>query len=259
MKAQPLQPNYRFYATLLDGYQGYLCSSELYQKFWGNSEDPKKTEEEFEKEQFQGLIDRINRVPIDSEPADRGTCFNEIIDCLIEKKNSEKVKLVSNKLSNTITARYNNRNFVFSLQMCREVAAYYQNAIPQVLTSGMLNTRYGLVELYGYIDELMPTCVIDIKVKSKYEAFSFKNNWQHRVYPYCLREQGIIIDDFYYDIYVLGKDNELKEEHQEFYHFVPERDIPALITHCEGLIEFIETNRHLITDNKIFNLQQQTA
>ena len=44
------------------------------------------TEEEFEEIQRLSLIDTINRVPFDSEDADRGTAFNEIVDCFIDKK-----------------------------------------------------------------------------------------------------------------------------------------------------------------------------
>jgi hypothetical protein len=79
------KPNYLFYATLLDGYQNYLSSNEIYLKYWGNAEEPEFTAEEFEQKQFQSLIDRINRVPFDSEPEDQGTAFNEIVDCIILK------------------------------------------------------------------------------------------------------------------------------------------------------------------------------
>jgi hypothetical protein len=246
------QPNYRFYATLLDGYQNYLDSSQIYDKFWGFSENAARTAEEFEQEQFQSLINRINRVPLDSEPADRGTCFNEVIDCLILNKNSDKVGLLADRANNKIIARYNNREFVFQLESCINIAKKYSGAIPQVFTSGFLETRYGLVELYGYIDEIMPTSIIDIKVKGRYEAFSFKGNWQHKVYPYCLAENGVFLNDFYYDIYVMNKDNIITEQHKEYYSYTPQRDIPDLISHCEELIGFLERNKHLITDLKIF-------
>jgi hypothetical protein len=45
--------NYQFYATLLDTFQGWLSSSEIYQDYWGFSEDPAKTEDQFEEEQKQ--------------------------------------------------------------------------------------------------------------------------------------------------------------------------------------------------------------
>lgn len=247
------KPKYLFYATLLDSYEGYISSSRIYQKYWGFSENPPKTEAEFEQEQFQSLIDRINRVPFDSEAADRGTCFNEVIDCIITKSVSEKVQMKSDKESNTITAHYNNRVFVFPLNQCLNIARGYQGAVPQVLTKGHLETKYGIVELYGYIDELMPLQIVDIKTTARYQAFKFRDHWQHRVYPYCLSQEGVNIPDFTYDVYVMNNSNSITESHQEFYSFVPERDIPSLISHCEGLIEFIELNRQLITDKKIFN------
>ena len=40
----------------------------------------------------------------------------------------------------------------------------------------------------------------------------------------------------------------------ETYVFVPERDIPILTNHCEEFIRFLEENRELITDTKIFGL-----
>lgn len=249
------RPKYRFYATLLDGFQGYIGSSEIYQKYWGFSENPPKTEEEFEREQFQSLIDRINRVPFDSEAADRGTVFNEIVDSIILNQNSDKCELSSDKGTNTITAKYNERTFIFPRNMCIEVAREYAGAVPQYFTQGIIDTKYGPVLLYGYIDELMPMTVHDIKTKGKgkYKAFDFKNNWQHRVYPYCLHQEGILISDFQYDVFELDQYNILTGSHSELYTYVPDRDIPAITSHCEALIEFVETNRSIITDKKIFN------
>ena len=81
MKNQQL--NYCIYATLLDAFWGYLNSDVIWDKYWGWSENPPHTSEEFHEQQFHELIDRINRKPFDSEAADRGTAFNEIIDCMI--------------------------------------------------------------------------------------------------------------------------------------------------------------------------------
>ncbi len=46
----------------------------------------KKSPEEIEAELKQTLLDAINRVPFESEAADRGTAFNAIIDCYIHRK-----------------------------------------------------------------------------------------------------------------------------------------------------------------------------
>ena len=67
---------YNIYATLLDTFQNYLDSDKIYNRYWGNSENPPHTPKEFEMLQYQAVIDRINRVPFDSDAADRGTCFN---------------------------------------------------------------------------------------------------------------------------------------------------------------------------------------
>ena len=246
-----MQVMYNFYPTLLDAFWSYLNSSKMYQKFWGFSEDPSKTEEEYEKEQFQSLIDKINRVPFDSEAADKGTAFNEVVDCILLNKKSDKMELTSS--DNSITAKYNNRTFVFDKSICKEFAEYYKDAIPQVYVYGNIQTKYGIVNVYGYLDELMPLKVHDIKTTTKYEAFKFQNNFQHIVYPYCLCQMGNDIKDFEYNILVWDKTGLTGAIITESYTYVPERDDERLRLHCELFIEFIEANKDLITDLKIFN------
>lgn len=248
--------SYRFYATLLDAFQNWVSSSEIYQDYWGFSEDPAKTEDQFEKEQKQSLIDRINRVPMkweDSEAADKGTAFNEVVDCLIANRQSEKMMLISNKESGIITAEYNKRTFIFPLALCREFSEYFKDATSQVFTEAVLPTKYGEVIMYGYIDELKPLSIHDIKTTSKYKAGKFRNNWQHIVYPYCLNQLGNEAREFEYNVAVLGTGNNYST-FAEYYSFTPEKDINRLRFVVESFIEFIELSRDLITDKKIFNL-----
>jgi hypothetical protein len=49
------------------------------------------------------------------------------------------------------------------------------------------------------------------------------------------------------------------ETFTEHYAYVAERDIPLLAGHVEGLIEFIEAHREVITDRKIFNKQADSS
>lgn len=260
------KPKYLFYATLLDSFQYYLSSSDIYMKYWGNSENPSKTEEEFEKESFQDLIDSINRVPFESEAADRGTAFNEVIDCIIENRKSDKMVISrvtslstdiepnSGEAFETTTglkAVYNGRTFIFPIGLCMELANYYKGAVCQVFCEAPIETRFGTVLLYGYIDELLPTSVHDIKTTGNYKHGKFANNWQHIVYPYCLNESGNEVFDFEYNIVYFDK--ERFSTHTEHYNYVPERDKRKLINHLEEFIQFLETNRSLITDKKIFN------
>ena len=263
---------FRFYATLLDAYQNYLDSDIIWSKYWGWSEDPPHTPEEFKKIQFQSLIDRINRVSFDSEAADKGTAFNEVIDCMVLHRNSKsmdihtifqevedyrydsegEVRPYNKRVPIGVEAKLNGRSFYFPIQIVRHYAAYYKGALPQVYIQAVLPTMYGKVMLYGYIDYLMPFCTHDLKTTRQYAVGNYKRHWQHKVYPYALMKNGCDVYDFEYNISEIGKT--YYRNYTESYTFNPERDIPLLTQHCEGLISFIQENRDLITDKKIFNL-----
>lgn len=250
-----LQPKYQFYATLLDGFQSYLDAEKNWELFYGGSQDPKYSVEEYEAMQRQELIDRINRVPFESEAADRGTAFNEVVDCMILGRNTERkdMEIYSNKEEGIIQVDFRERTFIYPIPLCREFADYFKGAVPQVRTEGVLQTKYGPVLLYGYIDELMPFSIHDIKTTSNYSAFKFRDHWQHLVYPYCLHQEGSKITLFEYNIVKWGKVN---ETFTEPYNFNLSRDTERLLLHCESFIEFLENNRELITDKKIFNQLQ---
>ena len=249
--------SYNFYATLLDSFQNYLDSDILWEKFWGGSADPKLSITEYAEQCKQDLLDRINRVPFDSEAADRGTAYNEIVDCLIEHRNTDKMKISkvfnADNLVVALKAEYKEREFVFPIEMCKDMADLFKKAIPQYYCEAVLPTKYGNVKLYGYIDELMPNSIHDIKTTSSYSAYKFRNHWQHKVYPYCLQQMGSDVCRFEYDIVVLGKDTSKYDFFTEVYNFNPAEDIARLTAHCEGLIEFLQANKDSITDKKIFN------
>jgi len=242
---------YNIYPTLLDSFTNYLNSSVIYQQFWGSSEAPTLTEEEYERQAFQDLINRINRVPFESEAADKGTAFNEVVDCIVEGRKSTKIDIHSE--SELITAIINGRTFVFSKELAKSIAKPLkeENALTQYRVEGTISTQYGEVFLYGYLDYLLPFKVVDLKTTGKYNAFKYRNNWQHVVYPYCLNQQGIEITDFEYLV------TDFKGVYKEDYTYMPKLDIPRLRDICERFIEFLEGNRELITDKKIFN--EQTA
>lgn len=269
------QPKFKFYATLLDSFYGYQNSDVLWDKYWGWSENPPHTPEEFHGQQFKELIDRINRVPYDSEAADKGSAFNEIVDCLIEHRKSEKVliervyKTVEyGSIGNdgkpdgydayptdeviALKATYNNREFTFPINVCREFADYYKGALTQQYVEATLPTAYGDVLVYGFIDELMPTSVHDIKTTGCYSVGKFKDNHQHLVYPYALMQSGSDVRTFEYNVAEFNKGGYVTGTYTETYVFNPERDIPILREHCEEFIRFLNENRELITDIKIF-------
>lgn len=250
MQTMMRQPKYKFYATLLDAFTGYLRSDVIWSRYWGFSQDPPYTQEEFQDKQFNSLIDTINRVPFDSEAADKGTAFNEVVDCLIEHRKSDKVtveKIPSDDGTTVgLRATYNNRQFVFPVSLCREFANYYKGALTQQRVEAILPTCFGDILLYGYIDELMPMSVHDIKTTGSYFVGKFKDHWQHLVYPYCLLQNGSDVRLFEYNV------TDFRNTYTESYTFVPERDIPILTAHCEDFVRFLNDNRGLITDKKVF-------
>lgn len=266
---QTKQPKFKFYATLLDAFTSYLRSDAIWERYWGFSENPPHTPDEFKELQFQSLIDTINRVPFDSEAADKGTAFNEVIDCMVENRKSETVQVErvfktvrmgacdevgkpifyeqyeTNEVI-ALRATYNNRQFDFPISICREFSNYYKGALTQQRVEAILPTCFGDVLVYGVIDELMPMSVHDIKTTGSYYVGKFKDHWQHLVYPYCLMQNGSDVRSFEYNV------TDFKSTYTESYTFVPTRDIPILINHCEDFIRFLNDNRDLITDKKIF-------
>ena len=220
---------YKFYATLLDSYQYFLHSE---------AEDA-----------MQEFIDKINRVPFESEAADKGTAFNELVDMVLhdEKKRNS----FASDPYDTINYPYTSRNgvkydFQFKKSIVFEFVNRLEGATSQLHTSAELATSKGTVLLYGYLDEILMNDVTDIKTTGKYEFPKFLHNWQHKVYPYCLSEMGIHVDTFTYRV------TNFNDYFEEVYVFDKEKAKAELIGICENLIDFIEMNRDKITDLKIF-------
>ena len=245
------RPNYKVFATLLDSFWGYLNSDVTYYHYWGFSENPPHTEDEFQEQKFQDLINTINRVPFENEAADKGTAFNEIIDALIEKRKPNNME-VERSEDGFYIVKYKDYTFNFPVEVCKRLSDYYKDAISQSYTEAILPTRYGDVLLYGYIDELMPMSVHDIKTTGSYSVGKFKQNHQHLVYPYALMESGNDVKTFEYNVVEWARGGGVSGVYTETYVFDRERDIPILRDHVEQLIEFLEDNRHLITNKKIF-------
>lgn len=246
---------YKVYATLLDAWQDYLDTPQIYDKYWGFPAEPPHTLEKFWVKQYASLIDRINRVPFTSETASKGTAFNAVIDTLITGQLDEEVKM-SKVLDEkgkpmAVQAELDGFTFHFPYEICKEFALYYKGSIPQVRVAAILPTVYGNVELYGYIDELMPLSIHDIKYTGNYSASKFKRHSQHLVYPYCLTQNGSDIPTFEYNVAEESKSGKW-QTFTETYVFDPDRDIPILRERCEGLIEFLLQNSQHITDLRIF-------
>jgi len=234
-----VNPQYKFYATLLDAFAWYL-----------KSEEP---------EALQEFIDKVNRVPFTSEAAEKGTAFNNLVDELIKDNNEVPngagySELLIEFLEKEPDGFITYEGFQFSKSVVEHFYKYYKWATPQLFTQAILQTAKGDVLLYGYIDELMFGCADDIKTTGKYEFPKYLHNWQHIVYPYCLIENGVQPDVaciFSYHI------TDFKNIFKEDYIYNPERDKQRLVEICERLIEFLELQKDKITDKKVFALDEE--
>lgn len=280
---------YKIYPSALDAFQSYLDCEANYERFYGHSENPSLTYAEYEKKCFQELVDKINRVPFDSEAADRGSCFNEIVDCIVlgEKSTRDDIK-VSSRSSMEVTragglidpstgkviggdvdayevelphieAVMKDRVFRFDIGFCKDAARYFNGALPQVYTEAPIETRFGTVLLYGYIDYLRGDVVYDAKTTSKYEFGKYSKYWQQHVYPWTLIESGKCTDisAFEFTAFQL-KGGTAKQPlitgdmYPEVYVYDHKRSEQLLRGICEQFVNFLECNRSLITDAKIF-------
>lgn len=149
--------------------------------------------------------------------------------------------------------------FWFDKQLCKDAAEYFDGALSQHYTEAMIETSYGYVMLYGYVDELRGKRVYDIKTTKSYTFGNYKKYWQRHVYPYCLIESKDCteIDAFEFTVYQLkggGPRSPLiyGDFYREVYDYDHERSTEMIRQHCERFIEFLEAHRSEITDKKIF-------
>ena len=257
---------YRIYPSLLDKFQSYLDADQAAEEFWNLDGDGeyKETADEIADRLEKELLDAVNRVPREPiEAADKGTCFNEVVDCLISRRKCgyEGMDIQSGELggNRVITAKLNGFEFHFDVDFCKEVAEALKGAISQHNCRAILPTAYGDVELYGYVDEIVADEVVDIKTTSRYEFGKYGKGWQRFVYPYCLVESGELqwVRGFEY-LVVVWKGGTSRtpvlsgticEEYYTYNHAAAELHLRQI---CERFIEWLEAHRHQITDKKIF-------
>lgn len=257
---------YKIYPSLLDKFQSYLDADQAAEEFWNlDSEgDYKETADEMSDRLEKELLDAVNRVPHEPiEAADKGTCFNEIIDCLVagRKCEYEGMDVQSGEVAGNrvITAKLNGFTFHYDVEMCKEVARNFWGAISQHRCEAVLPTKYGDVELYGYADEIVADVVYDIKTTSRYDFGKYGKGWQRHVYPWCLVKSGEMTDvsAFAYDVVVWSGGSARNpilngKFYRETYDFHYEQSEVAIRQIVERFIEWLEAHREQITDKKIF-------
>ena len=262
--------DYRIYPSLLDKFQDLLDYEKVAGEDWNKDGEGeyKLTPDEMYLKLESELIDTINRCPrILSEAADKGTAFNEIVDCLIEhrKSNRDDCKIYScfNKgglnAAKVIRAEINDFTFDYDIKLCKDAADYFAGSLTQFFTQAIISTSYGEVEIYGYIDEWAGNRIFDIKTTGRYSFGKYERKWQRHAYPWCVIESGLAteIESFTYWVveWAYQRDGDplkAKSITEETYTYDHETSGILLRGHIESLIFWIESRREFIQDKRIF-------
>lgn len=259
---------YKIYPSLLDKFQAYLDSEQEAEGFFNVDSEGnlKRTADEIADEREKELIDSINRVEHEpSEAADKGTCFNEVIDCLVEQRGStrEDVKIVAihdPSEPTVIGATMHDFTFTFDVELCKAVAADLAGATPQQLVEAVMPTKYGPVLLYGYADYIQLDKVIDLKTTgSTYNFGKYEKYWQKDVYPWCLQASGLM-EPAMFQFYCVQFNKsapltgKVFKEDYTYVHAEAEQRLRRIVEH---FIEWLENHRDLITDKKVFGGEKE--
>jgi len=252
--------DYRIYPSLLDSFQRYL-NPDIEGLWWQDDKggwhknydeatgDYHYTPQESEEVIYQELMDAINRVPFVSEAASKGTAFNNAIDAY------KSGQIVIPDDCTMVQAESDGFKFCFSPALIKQIGDRFKGALSQVFTKAVIETRYGNVELYGYIDELLRDKVYDLKTTGSYTFGNYENHWQRHVYPYCLIKSGQCteISSFEYNVIQLNKGQIITgREYREEYTFNFEQSEKRLREFLERFIEFLNLHRDEITATKLF-------
>lgn len=206
---------YKLYPSLMDSFAWML-----------RSEDENAVTE---------FVNRVNRVGF--EPSDallRGSQIDQMMIDLAEGKGVA---------ASDGMVRIHDQDV--SLEVIRQLHVRLLGSVRQVAVQSVIPTRFGDVLAYGRADNVLRDECIDLKSTGRYEFPKYLHSFQRPVYLEGLRQQGI--DRFTFLV------TDFRDVYEEPYHRT-EEDRDRLIDHCERLIEFLEANRHRITDRKIFAL-----
>lgn len=187
----------------------------------------------------QELIDKINRVKSEMpEAAKKGVAFENVINVLLKSKNH---KLLMD------AEYYESSGFTFKTEIVNRVAAKLINAEKQQeYIQAVVETPVGGIKVYGFIDYSYPDMQIDLKTTGSYKKGKYAINNQHKCYPLLAQINGKAITKFNYlvtdftNMYI-----------EPYIHHSGMTD--EFIFNLVEFTEFLEVNRGIITDKKIFN------
>ena len=216
---------YKIYPTLLDSF--YWCEK---------LKSEQKTQE---------LIDKINRVKTTMPlAAKKGVVFESIVNDVLDGITPE----IHTKSFNE--SFYVKEDMTFYTDVVEKVVKQLGEPLKkQEFISGNVPTKYGLVNMYGFVDFTYLDKYVDLKTTGKYTIGKFINNHQHIAYPLIAKQNGINKPIFEYVV------TDFDKCYSEIYDFDKNSE-DFLIHRVESFIEWLESEpiKSRITDHKIFGI-----
>lgn len=267
------RPRFRLTPSLLNKFQDLLDADKLWEKFYGNADEPSVSREDYYAKCEKEMLDACNRVPFSSEAASKGTALNEIVDCILDNRPQREdmvirriydqevpdKKILSPEHLVGLHAELEGYSFDFDIDLVRRLTSYFHDCICQHRCEAIFDTSYGPVILYGDADYIRKDIVYDLKTTSKFDYGKFADGWQKHLYPYCLLESGELqtVSAFEYTVVPWAKGGSLEtgEIFREWYDYSHESSKDALRSIIEPFLSWIEAHRQLITHPRIFNQQ----
>lgn len=187
----------------------------------------------------QELIDKINRVKSTiPEAAAKGVAFENVINILL-KSNNHPILMDSEY--------YKSGDFTFGAEIVNKIAAKLINAKKQQeYIQANVQTPVGAIKVYGFIDYSYDDMFVDLKTTGSYKKDKYKINNQHKCYPLLAQLNGRNINKFNYLV------TDFTSMYIEPY-IHSKSMVDEFIFNLVEFTEFLEANRSIITDKKIFN------
>lgn len=146
----------------------------------------------------QRLIDRINKVAEyqQTEAMHKGTAFHHLTQD-------------SWKQQRPVKGKYKVEWFEFDQKLTEEIGEQRSGAFHEQYVGRFIQTSSGPVWLYGYVDDIFPLVVKDLKTGSNYYQNKYEDSFQWRTYLWCtksIRFEYIITDftNIYHEEYFNG-------------------------------------------------------
>lgn len=224
------KPTYSIYPTLIDSFYWYKRGF--------------NTKEE--------MLNKINRIKSPMpEAAAKGVAFEDCVNNIIKSGVATHPLLKGSFFEKQYQdANFPDTKFTFNFKgdLILKIAAKLANCSKmQEYIQANVSTPVGVIKVYGFIDFSYPDKFIDLKTTGSYKDKKFKDYNQHKCYPLLAQLNGRKVYDFLY--YVTDFNDTYVEPYK---HTSALKD--EFIRDLVEFTEFLERERELITDKKIFCL-----